>query len=132
MADFYIFQVSPLMAGIPWLLHFGLTCRIFALNVGAALLAFACAWCSLVRTGTTVICVAFLIPLFVCRFRFQRIFFPLLLIIFACGPSQVFKRYLIAHRDHVLARLGESATAVDSHPIWHSIYAGLGFIPNPK
>ena len=132
MADFYIFQVSPLMAGIPWILHFGLSCRTFALNVCAALLAFCCSWFSLARTGTTIICLAFLIPLFACRYRFQRIFLPLLLIILACVPAQVFKQYLITHRDTVLARLGEAATSVNSHMIWHSIYVGLAFIPNSE
>jgi hypothetical protein len=132
VADVYIFQISPLIAGIPWLLHFGLTRRLFALNAGAALLAFACAWCSLVRSGTSIVCVAFLIALFVGRIRVQNIVFPLLLILLACGPSLLVERDLTARRDHVLARLGESATAVDSHPIWHSIYAGLGFIPNPE
>jgi hypothetical protein len=132
VADFYIFQVSPLMAGIPWILHFGLSCKTFALNMCAALLAFCCSWFSFARTGTTLICLAFLIPLFACRYRVQRIFPPLLLIILACVPAQLVKQYLITHRDIVLARLGETATSVNSHMIWHSIYVGLAFIPNSE
>jgi hypothetical protein len=132
VADFYIFQISPLVAGIPWILHCGLGCKTFALNVSAALLAFCCSWFSLARTGTTLICLAFLIPLFACRYRVQRIFLPLLLIILACVPAQFLKQYLITHRDTVLARLGETATSVNSHVIWHSIYVGLAFIPNSE
>jgi hypothetical protein len=56
----------------------------------------------------------------------------LLLIILACVPSQFFKQYLITHRDTVLARLGETATSVSSHVIWHAIYVGLAFIPNSE
>ena len=98
----------------------------------AALLAFCCSWFSLARTGTSLICLAFLIPLFICRYRVQRIFLPLLLIILACIPAQFFKQYLVTHRDTVLARLGETATSVNSHVIWHAIYVGLAFIPNPE
>jgi hypothetical protein len=132
VADFYIFQISPLVAGIPWILHFGLSRRTFALNVCAAVLAFCCSWFSLARSGTTLICLAFLIPLFACRYRVQRIFLPLLLIILAWVPAQFFKQYLITHRDTVLARVGEPATSVNSHVIWHSIYVGLAFIPNSE
>lgn len=132
VADVYIFQTSPLIAGIPWVLHFGLNGKPFALNVSAALLAFVCSWCSLVRIGTTLICMAFLIALFIARRRVQRFWVPLLLIILACVPSTIFKRHLIAHRDHVLAGTGEKATAINQHMVWHSIYIGLGFIPNSE
>jgi hypothetical protein len=130
VADVYIFQISPLVAGIPWILYFGLSGEPFALNVSAASLAFCCSWFSLVRSGTTLICMTFLIALFVGRCRVQKILLPLLLIILACFPSMIFERYMIARRDAVLASLGETATAVNSHPLWHSIYIGLGFIHN--
>jgi len=132
VADVYIFQVSPLMAGIPWVVHFGLARRPSALNLSAVLLAFVCSWCSLVRTGTILICLAFLVTLLTSRYRVQRIFLPLLLLVLACVPSQLFDRYTIARRGTVLAGLGETATAVNSHVIWHSIYAGLGFVPNSQ
>jgi hypothetical protein len=32
----------------------------------------------------------------------------------------------------MLAKLGETVTVENSHPIWHAIYAGLGFIPNSE
>ncbi len=44
----------------------------------------------------------------------------------------IFERYLITRRDATLARFGEDATAVNSHPLWHSMYIGLGFIPNSE
>jgi hypothetical protein len=130
VADVYIFQISPLIAGIPWVLHFALGRKFLALNVSAALLALCCSWSSLVRIGTTQICMAFLIALFVGRYRVQKIFLPLLLVILACVPAMVFERNLIASRDILLAGAGETPTAVNNHPIWHAIYAGLGFIPN--
>jgi hypothetical protein len=132
VADVYIFQVSPLMAGIPWVLYFGLTRRPFALNLSAIVLAFCCSWCSFVRTGTTVICLAFLFTVVAGRHRVQRVFLPLLLIIFACVPCVLFERYLVAHRGAVLGRLGETATAVNSHALWHTIYTGLGFVSNSQ
>ena len=132
VADVYIFQISPLIAGIPWILYFGLSGKPFALNVSAALLAFCCSWCSLVRSGTTLICMTFIIAVFVGRFRVQKIFLPLLLVILACLPSMIFERRVIARRDAVLASLGETATVVNSHPLWHSIYIGLAFIHNSE
>jgi hypothetical protein len=132
VADVYIFQISPLVAGIPWVLHFALNRRAFALNASAVLLAFCCSWCSLVRIGTTPICLLFLITLFIGFHRIHTMFLPLLLVILACLPCLLIERHLIARRDTLLASLGETSTAVNNHPIWHAIYTGLGFIPNSE
>jgi hypothetical protein len=132
VADVYIFQTSPLIAGIPWVLHFALRRRLFALYLSAALLTFCCAWCSLVRIGTTPICMVFLITLFVGRCRVQQMFLPLLLVLLACLPSMLVERHLIARRDALLASLGATATAVNEHLIWHAIYTGLAFVPNSE
>jgi hypothetical protein len=132
VADVYIFQISPLIAGIPWVLHFALRGRSIALYVSAALLAFCCSWCSLVRIGTTSICMAFLVTLFLGRCRVPKLFLPLLLVLLACVPCMLVERHLIDRRDRLLASLGETATAVNNHPIWHNIYTGLGFVPNSE
>ena len=132
MADTYVFQVAPLIAGIPWLVYFGLSQKNSALALSAALLAFCCSWCSMVRAGTLVICMTFLWTMFAARYRVQKPFFPFLFIILACVPSFILQRSLIARRDNILAKAGERATTVNSHPIWHSVYIGLGFIPNSE
>ena len=132
VANVHVFQSSPLVAGIPWLLYFAFSNRILALNVGAAVLAFCCSWCSLVRIGTSLICMAFLITFFVLRWRVQRIVLPLLLILLACFPSVLFERSLITRRDALLEGLGEKVTVDNTHTIWHSIYIGLAFISNAE
>jgi hypothetical protein len=132
VADEYIFQICPLIAGIPWLLHFSLTRKPFALTMSAALLAFCCSWCSLVRTGTIFICMTFLTTMFIVRYRIQKPFVPFLLLVLACVPPIVFERSLIARRDTALAKVGETATAQNSRPLWHTFYIGLGFIPNSE
>jgi hypothetical protein len=130
VADVYIFQVSPLFAGIPWILYFAFNRKDIALSLSAALLAFSCSWCSLIRIGTTPICIAFLATLFIVRYRLREMFVPLLLIILACLPAMHFERSLNARRDRFLISVGQPATAVNNHPVWHAIYVGLGFIPN--
>jgi len=132
VADVYIFQISPLIAGIPWVLYFALRGRSIALYVSASLLAFCCSWCSLVRVGTTSICMAFLVTLFIGRCRVPKVFLPLLLILFASVPCMLIERHLIDRRDTLLAGLGETATAMNTHPLWHNVYAGLGFVPNSE
>lgn len=132
VADEYMFQISPLIAGIPWLLHFGLNRKSFALTMSATLLAFCCSWCSLVRSGSIVICVTFLLTMFVTRFRIQKPLVPILLIVLACVPSLLYERSLIARRDAALAKVGQTPTAVNSHALWHTVYIGLGFIPNSE
>jgi hypothetical protein len=132
IADEYIFQISPLIAGIPWLVHLGLNRKNLALTISAALLAFGCSWCSLVRSGSIVICMTFLLTMFATRYRIQRPLLPLLFIILACVPSVLFGRSLIARRDLALAKVGETAKAVNSHALWHTIYIGVGFIPNSE
>lgn len=132
VADVYIFQTSPLIAGIPWVLYFALKRKSFALYLSATLLAFFCSWCSLVRIGTTLICMAFLVTLLIGWCGIQKMFLPLLLIVIACIPCSLIERHLITRRDAILTSLGESAIAVNRHPIWHSIYIGLGFVPNSQ
>jgi hypothetical protein len=132
VADEYVFQISPLIAGIPWLLHFGLKRKPFALTASAALLAFCCSWYSLMRTGTLVICMTFLLTMFVARYRIQNPFLPILLIVLACVPSVLFERSLIARRDTALAKFGATATSVNGRALWHTAYIGLGFIPNSE
>jgi hypothetical protein len=131
-AGVYVFQTAPLIAGIPWVLHFGLRRKPFLLNLSAALLAFVCSWCSLVRIGTSLICLAFLITLFIVRRRVQNVFLSLVLVILACGPATIFKDYMIARRNTILAGLGETAPAVNQHTVWHSIYIGFAFVPNSE
>ncbi len=132
IADEYMFQVSPLIAGIPWLLHFGLSGKNFALTISATLLALCCSWCSFVRSGSIVICMTFLLALFAARYRVQNPFLPILLIFLACVPSALFERSMIARRDIALAKVGETAMAVNSHPLWHTLYIGLGYLPNSE
>jgi hypothetical protein len=104
----------------------------FALNLSAACLAFVCSWCSLVRIGTDLVCLAFLVTLFVCRRRVQNAFLPVVLIILSCIPSFIFTRFMIARRNTILAGLGRAAPAVNRHTVWHSIYIGLAFVPNSE
>jgi hypothetical protein len=132
VGDVYIFQSAPLVAGIPWVLHFGFRCNSAALSLTAAVLAFVCSWCALVRIGTDLVCLAFLVTLFVCRRRLQSAFLPIILIAFSCVPSVIFTHLMIARRNAILAGLGKSAPAVNRHTIWHSIYIGLAFVPNSE
>lgn len=132
VADEYMFQISPLIAGIPWLVHLGLNRKNLALTISAALLAFCCSWCSLVRSGSIVICMTFLLTVFTTRYRIQKSLLPLTFIILACIPSVLFERSLIARRDVAIAKVGETAKAVNSHALWHTLYIGLGFIPNSE
>jgi hypothetical protein len=132
IADEYIFQISPLIAGIPWLVHFGVSRKPLALTITASLLAFCCSWCSLVRSGSLIIGLTFLLTMFATRYRIQSPFLPILLIILACVPSVLSERSMIARRNTALAKVGETALGVNSHPIWHTIYIGLGYIPNSE
>jgi hypothetical protein len=132
LADVYTFQSAPLVAGIPWVVHFAFRRDPPALTLTAALFAFVCSWCALVRIGTDLVCLAFLITLFVCRRRVQNSFLPVVLIILSCVPALVFTHSMIAKRDAILAGLGKAAPAVNRHTLWHSIYIGLAFIPNSE
>jgi hypothetical protein len=129
-ADVYIFQSAPLIAGIPWLLYYAQNLKLTVLTACAMFIAFCCSWCSLIRSGTLLIGLVFISTLLVGRWWKWRIVPALMLIFAACIPATVFEKNMIAERNTFLAGQGEVATAEDSHPIWHSIYIGLGFIPN--
>jgi hypothetical protein len=132
VADEYIFQISPLIAGIPWLLYFALAERPGALTASATTLALFCSWCSLVRAGTIPVCMTFLVAMLFIRRRVQKPLVPCLLLILACIPSVIFEQSIIARRDAALARVGQSARSQNSHLLWHTVYIGLGFIPNSE
>jgi hypothetical protein len=132
VADEYLFQIAPLIAGIPWLLFFGFRNKTIALTLTAALLAFCCSWCSLVRSGSLVICITFLLVMFLSRHRLQNPLIPIVLMFLACVPSGLFERSLVKRRDTALAKVGAAATAVNGHPFWHTFYISLGFIPNAE
>jgi hypothetical protein len=132
IADEYAFQIIPLIAGIPWLVHLTLSRKHFALTASAALFAFCCSWCSLLRSGSIVICMTFVLTMFITRYRIHKPLFPLLLIVLSCIPSILLERSLINRRDVALAKVGETATSVNSHAFWHTLYIGLGFIPNSE
>jgi hypothetical protein len=132
VADVYVFQISPLIAGIPWVLHFALEHRDISLKTTAVLLTFVCAWCATVRIGTALLSIVFLATLFATYYRSREMLLPLVLLALACAPSRLFQQHLITHRDAKLAALGRNETLLNNHPIWHAIYAGLGFIPNSE
>jgi hypothetical protein len=132
IADEYMFQVSPLIAAIPWLLYLGTTGKNLALTLGATLLAFCSSWCSLIRSGSLVIGLTFLLTLFAVRYRSQKPLLPLVLIVTACIPSALFERSVISRRDAAMAKIGEQAKAENSHAFWHTFYIGFGFIPNSE
>ena len=131
-SDVYIFQSSPLIAGIPWIILYASRRDRLKLCISGTIMMFCCAWCSLVRSNTNVICFAFLFAVFLGRFPIRKILVPLLLIALACVPSMLFERKMIANRNAFLGSIGQTATGINSHPIWHSIYIGLGFIPNSE
>ena len=132
VADVYSLQLSPLLAGIPWIAYFALTKSTFAFGLCAALLVFLCSMCSFLRSGTLLICLAFTVTVVFGGFAFRKALVLLLVVVLSCAPSLWLAHRLIANRNTVLAKFGEGPTGVNSHPIWHSIYLGLGFVPNSE
>jgi hypothetical protein len=132
LADVYIFQSAPLVAGIPWVIHFSYRRDSLALSLTAAVLAFVCSWCALVRIGTDLVCLAFLLTLFFCRRRVQSAVLPVILIILSCVPASIFTHFMIVRRNTILTGLGKTAPAVNRHTVWHSIYIGLAYVPNSE
>ncbi len=131
-ADQYVFQISPLIAGVPWLIYFAMHRRLYALTTSAVLLAFSCSWCALVRAGTIPVCLTFLISMFFLRKHIQRPLIPWLLVISSLVPSIFFEKSMIARRDAALATVGAVALGPASHSLWPTVYIGLGFIPNSE
>jgi hypothetical protein len=132
IADEYIFQISPLIAAIPWLFYLGITGKNLALILVATLLAFCSSWCSLIRSGSLVLGLTFLLTLFAVRHRSQKPWLPLVLIAFACIPSALFERSVILRRNAALEQIGEPPMAENSHAFWHTFYIGFGFLPNSE
>jgi hypothetical protein len=65
-------------------------------------------------------------------YRSREMLVPLVLLALACAPSKLVQQHLITRRDAMLTALGKTETLLNNHPIWHAIYAGLGFVPNSE
>jgi glycosyltransferase involved in cell wall biosynthesis len=132
VADVYVFQAAAFVAGIPWLVYFGRSRREGLLLANVVLMAFSCSWLNMVRSGTSALCFAFLVPFAAGRKPIWKGALLLVAAVIACLPAKLATHRMMERRDAFLAISSQPETAVSGHPVWHSIYIGLGFIPNAE
>ncbi len=133
--DVYIALSAPAVAVVPWFLHLlrkntaGAGTAAFLLGVGL-LVGFT----NQVRSYAATSLVIFIVILVAFELKSTRARKLILLAALLAGmalPIAYFHK-LIAQRDAYLinAQPGYTRT-VDEHPIWHTVYTGLGFTKNP-
>jgi hypothetical protein len=132
VADVYVFQAAAFVAGIPWLVYFGRSRREGLLLASVVLMAFSCSWLNVVRSGTSTVCFAFLVPFAAGRKPIWKGALLLIAALIACIPASMEMDRMMERRDAFLASSNQAETAVSGHPVWHSVYIGLGFIPNAE
>jgi hypothetical protein len=134
IGDVYVVQSSIAMVIIPWVLYFskkwqsGLQFPLF-LIVGVAL-----GISNFVRAqaGTTVL--LFCIPVLAFYGESSRTRRVLLLASLLAGvaASTLYFRHAFVVRDaYIQGHQSDYLAAPRQHPIWHSVYIGLGFVSNP-
>ena len=132
VADVYVFQSAPMLCFIPWLVYLWRSRRDKLLLACAAAFVFTASWFSFVRSGTELICVALVLPLCLAVRSFWKAALCLLVVGLLCLPAWLFAHRSNLQRDELLARMGQRQEIPEGHPLWHSVYIGLAFIPNSE
>lgn len=130
--DVYLFQSSPLIAGIPWIIYFVTKYNWLWLCISVTLLSFICVWFSLIRINTNILGIGFIAVVLIGRYPFRKALLPLSLVALACIPPISIERYAFSRRNIFLSKSGDNVITEDHHAIWHSIYCGLGFVRNSE
>jgi hypothetical protein len=133
--DVYVALSAPAVAIVPWFLYLlrknapGLGTAVFLFGVGL-LAGFA----NQMRSYAATSLVIFIVIVVAFKLKTSHARKLILLAVLAAGmllPAAYF-RQLIAERDAYLAAAQPGYTStVDQHPIWHTVYTGLGFTKNP-
>ncbi len=133
IGDVYMVSAATLMAPIPWLLHVRRTARPRAVLAFAAATGLFAGASNLVRShsGTALAVVALAAFALAASIpaRLRATAAAVLLAGMLIAPAGL----TLVHR-HREAFLSTVATippaAASGHPLWHSIYIGLGYVPN--
>lgn len=133
VGDVYVVSAAVLAAFVPWLLVIVRKCSIRALLVFAALAGLLGGASNLVRShsGTALAIVALAaFALATWASAKMRVLAAVVLLatmfVAPAGLSLVHRQ-----RDAFLATVEElPPTAASGHPLWHSVYIGLGYVPN--
>lgn len=113
-SDAYAFQAFPAIAGIPWLIRFSRDWKRFA--VTAILVAFAAGICDLMRYRAATPYMVMLVAMaFVYFAKFRAVMLTLVVLLSSYLPGAWFYRHYPL-----------------SHPMWHNIYIGLGWVHNSE
>ena len=113
-SDVYAFQTFPAIAGIPWLVRLAKDGKHFAII--ALAVALAAGFCDLMRFRCGIAYIAMVvIMVFACFPKIKAAVLTVAIVCLYFLPGAWF------YRIYPL-----------SHPTWHSIYIGLGWIPNSE
>ncbi|MGZ4730737.1 MAG: hypothetical protein ACXVZH_01210 [Terriglobales bacterium] len=135
VGDVYLIPAAVVLAVVPWVLYFSKKARpgrlIFLFLVLAGLYLGAA---NLVRTysGTTVL--LFCIPIlgFYADAKPKGRIVMLASLTLGLLASSLYFRHVFSFRDAYLrSQQADYVEAPRQHPMWHSIYIGLGFVSNP-
>lgn len=133
--DVYVALSAPAVAIVPWFLYL---LRKNAAGAGTAAFLFGvgllAGFANQVRSYAATGLVIFIVILVAFEWKSSHARKLILLVTLAAGmllPAAYF-RHLIAQRDAYLVAVQPGYTStVDQHPIWHTVYTGLGFTKNP-
>ena len=113
-SDAYAFQAFPAITGLPWLIRFSGEWKRFAIT--AILVAFAAGICDLMRYRAATPYLAMLAAMaFVYFSKFRAVMLTMVVLLASYLPGALFYHHYPL-----------------SHPMWHNIYIGLGWVHNSE
>lgn len=130
--DVYVVQSSCAVALLPWLLYFRRTGRLnTTAMLFAAALGIATGFSDFIRVnaGTAVLIIAIPWVATMCERRRRKILFIAIALI-TFSVNHLVERAVVHRRDAYLSAQDNAYHLSARHVIWHSTYAGLGFLEN--
>ena len=133
--DVYLIPAAVVLAVVPWVLYLSRKARsgrliflilvLAGLGLGAANLLRA-------YSGTTVLLFCIPILVFYAEAKPKRRIMMLASLSLGLLASSLYFRHVFSYRDAYLrSQEADYVEAPRQHPMWHSIYIGLGFVSNP-
>lgn len=133
VGDVYSIQACLPLAVVPWLLPSALQRRLPAYAMAiAAMLGFLAPWSNLLRSQSgNAMLLFFVVVVIGLRERWQRKAAVALMLAAGFIVATLMISSMFRHRDEFLRAHATTEDLRRAHPIWHSVYLGFSYLPNP-
>lgn len=130
--DVYIFQALPGLAGLPWLFRFQRKRKLLHFGIISICMALAAAVCNLFRFGSAWPYIIIVVAMAISLYEGKRAALLVVGLLSVFSVPKLYVNHLLRQRNEFLIARGAEPGKAERHVFWHSVYVGLGWIPNSE